>query len=214
MKKLVLISTLIATFAGLSAFGQGYFVFTTAKSQAYLNGAVGGTGVDLAFLWGSASDTPEVNGILSSVPTSASTGNSAWQASTAWSDILTDPNFTLALNNTSGLVAVAASPVNGAASYNAGGAFGVQGTQPTTAYHLFMIAWSSAYATPALAAAANAAVGWSSVFTYNSYALTSTPTGMTASTPAFGVGGIVPEPTTMALAGLGGLALLAFRRRS
>jgi len=218
MKKLVLISTLIATFAGLSAFGQGYFLFTTGKSQVW-NGlgataTPNSTAIDVAFLWSAGATAPDVSAILSSVPTSATTGNTVWSASAAWSDILNDPNYTLALNNTSGLVASVAATANGAINYNSGTAVGIANTSVGTLYHVYEIAWNGAYATPALASAANAAVGWSSVFTYTAYAFTATPTGFTGLAPQFGTGGIVPEPTTMALAGLGGLALLAFRRRS
>ena len=81
-----------------------------------------------------------------------------------------------------------------------------------------MIGWDAHYATPALAAAANggqgAALGWSLPFQYTagtqiSFALTNIlPFGNN-----FGTLPPVPEPAPMARAALGGLSLLAFRRR-
>ena len=216
MKKLVLISTLIASFAGVSAFGQGYFQFTGGKSQVYDGFSTGvshtATTVDVAFLWAASGDVPEVSSIMSAVPTTATTGNSTYLTSAAWSAILTDPNFTLAVNNASSTLASVASLATGAVSYNTGTAFAVSGTSPSTTYSLFMIGWNGLYATPALAAANGSAVGWSSVFSYTAATVTGIPQNMSGLAPNFGVAG-VPEPTTIALCGLGALSLLAFRRR-
>jgi hypothetical protein len=101
----------------------------------------------------------------------------------------------------------------GAINYNGGTAFaGPTTTAVGGTYSLFMIGWSGGYATPALAAASGqSAVGWSAPFSYTATALTAAPNLMGVT--AFGVAGVIPEPTTMALAGLGGLALLAIRRR-
>ena len=218
MKKLVIISTLIASFAGLSAFGQGYFLFTSGKSQVYDGFSTGvshtATDVNVAFLWAASSAVPSVDSILASVPTTATTGNSTWTAATAWTAILDDPNFTLALNSGTGnSLATVGTLATGAFSYNTGNAFPVLNTAVNGNYTVFIIAWNSLYATPAAAAAANSAVGWGSPFAYTAAALTGAPQTMIGASPNFGVGGIVPEPTTMVLAGLGGLALLAIRRR-
>ena len=92
MKKLVLISTIMATFASLSAFGQGYFQFATGKSQVYDGFSTGvahtSSSVDVAFLWAAQGAVPEVSSILSSVPTTATTGNTTWTTTAAWSAIL------------------------------------------------------------------------------------------------------------------------------
>jgi hypothetical protein len=223
MKKLVLISTLMATFAGLSAFGQGYFQFATGKSQVYDGFSTGvahtATTVDVAFLWAVAGDTPLISSIMSAVPTTMLSSNSTYTAAAAWNDILHDANFTLAVNSASGnSLASVASAANGFVNYNGGTAFaGPSSTSPGVAYALFMIAWDGTYATPTLAAAANggagASVGWSAVFAYTPSTVTGIPAGMIGVTPAFGVAGVIPEPATLALVGLGGLSLLLFRRR-
>ena len=215
MKKLVIIGTLIATFSG-AAFGQGYFLFTGTKSTVYdgFTGSSAGltSNVNVAFLW-AASGVPQVDSILAAVPTTATTLNQTWTAAAAWTAILTDPNFTLALNANSGnAVVVQQTTSQGAWSYNGGAVFGINGTTAGTAVQVFEIGWSSAYATPALASAASAAVGWSGAWAYTPTLFTASPNTMTA--PAhWGTGGLVPEPSTLALAGLGGLGLLLFRRR-
>ena len=220
MKKLVIISTLIASFAGLSAFGQGYFQFATAKSAVYdgsgASAVVAGTGVDVAFLWAANGDVPSVDSILASVPTTATSASSGWTTASAWTAILNDPNFHLMVNSGSGnALAITPSTAVGAINYAGGGLFaGDALATPLTAYTLFIIGWNTAggtLTTPALAAAANATVGWSAPFSYTANQSTGTPVNMSGH--QFGVAGIIPEPTTMALAGLGGLALLAIRRR-
>jgi len=212
MKKLVIIGTLIATFSG-AAFGQGYFLFTGGKSTVWDgSGSVAArtSNINVAFLW-AASGTPLVDSIAASTPTTATTANQTWTAAAAWTAILTDPTFTLALNaNAGNAVAVQQTLSTGAFSYNGGAVFPVLNSLATT-YQLFEIAWSSAYATPQLAAANNGMVGWSAPFTYTATVFTATPNPMNGT--AFGTGGLVPEPSTLALAGLGGLGLLLFRRR-
>jgi hypothetical protein len=120
----------------------------------------------------------------------------------------------LAYNNNTAVAVQTANLANGAFSYNAAATFPISGTAAGggTAT-LFLIAWSNAYATPALAQAAGSILGWSAPFNYNYTASIGTPLTILASGFApFGVAG-VPEPTTMAVAGLAGLSLLLFRRR-
>ena len=220
MKKLILVTALTVSLAGLSAFGQGYFQFTTAKSQVW-DGFSGGpshpdTTVNVAFLWAANGSIPTVATLMSSVPFNMTVATASYYAPVAWYYILTDPNFTLAVNNANSQVAVAQSSATGAVNYNSGFAFAVQGTTVGTSYRLFMIGWYSAYATPSLAAAAASVdgyVGWSAPFAYTSTALTSSPTSFAGLTGDFGVAGPVPEPSAFALAGLGSLALWLFRRR-
>ena len=220
MKKLALLSTLIVACASLSAYGQGYFQFTSGKSQAW-NGFTGGaaalnTDVNTAFLWAANGAVPTIAGIAASTPSSLTVGSSTFTAANAWSAILTDPNFTLAVNNANSQVAVQRTLANGSISYNGGFAFAVSGSSVDTMYRVYFIGWNGAYATPSLAAAAasvNGYVGWSAPFNYSATAQTATPDTMVGKTGQFGVGGIVPEPSTIALAGLGGLAMLLIRRR-
>jgi hypothetical protein len=216
MKKLVLIGTLLV---GVSAFGQGYFTFTSGKSIVY-NGFTGGaaalnTAVNTSFLWAAnTAAVPLVAGIASAVPSSTTVASSSWTAADAWTAILTDPNFVLAVNNNNNALAVQRTTSAGGISYNAGASFPILGTTAGTAVRIFEIAWNGAYATPSLAqnaASTDGYVGWAPAFTYTPTVFTATPVGFTS--VAFGTGGIVPEPSTIALAGLGGLSLLLFRRR-
>jgi hypothetical protein len=218
MKKLVLISTLVATFAGVSAFGQGYFLFTSSKSTVY-NGFTGGaaalnTAVNTAFLWSAdTTATAKVAEYGTSVASSTTVATSTYSAANAWADILTDANFTLAVNAANSQVAVMRTTSAGAINYNAGAVFAITGTTAGTAVRVFEIGWNGAYATPSLASAAvnDGYVGWGQAFNYTPTVFTATANNMPS--VAFGVAGIIPEPSTIALAGLGALSLLAFRRR-
>ena len=216
MKKTIVITSLITSFVSLSAFGQGYFQFTTGKSQVWdafsTFPPATTSNVDVAFLWGQSGDVPLVDNIIPSTPTS----DTAYiYTPAAWADIINDPNFQFAVDATSanaGNIAVTRSTAKGALAYNGGADFGVNGTTIGTTYTVFMVGWDADYATPLLAAEADAAVGWSAPFNYRAVASTAIPNSMAGVTPPFGVGDI-PEPTSIALAGLGGLSLLLFRRR-
>jgi len=235
MKKLIV--TLALAAVGLSAFAQGEFEFAGPGPRGVWDAySTPGSSheaadIDVAFLFGSTSATPLVDAIAASTATNGST---AYNPQTAWTDILTDPSFMLATNDNGGspVLAVTTSTANGSYAYtppggSAGGAFAVDGSASGGAsYRVFMIGWNSAYATPQAAALAGSAVGWTQFFTY---AAAAGPVPGPAGTPGtmlaaaggspsgvpilqFGVAS-VPEPTTIALAGLGGLALLGLRRK-
>jgi MYXO-CTERM domain-containing protein len=233
MKKLII--TLALAAVGVSAFAQGEFAFNGPGGRGVWLGTNGSASifananVDVAFLFGSTANTPEIAGIAANTATN---GTTVFNTSTAWTDILTDPNFMLATNDNGGspILAVGTEGSNGAYGYTPpggaqGGAFAVDGSASGGAtYRVYVIGWSSAFATPQLAAAAGAAVGWSQYF---SYAAQAGPNPGPAGSPGtmlaaagnatvlqFGVEvAPSPEPTTVALAGLGGLALLGLRRR-
>jgi len=219
--------TMVLGIAG-SSFGQGYAIFgTSGKSWVWDNfstagtSQVGGTAsanIDIAFLIGSTANTPLLGTVGN--PSGNTTSFNMSQGTTIWNDILNDPNFSLAQNL--GTSSLAITPVNTSAlvrggwSYLGGASFQVANHAGGT-YSIVAIAWDAAYSTPQLAAAADAAVGWSSVFSYALQPDTSTAPGTFngAGMTPFGVTSIatVPEPTALALAGLGGLSLLLGRRK-
>lgn len=217
MKKLLIIATAAVSLSGLSVMGQGYFQFSGSTRGVWdaftlANGGASklGATMNVAFLWGSGS------ALVSSVSSSTATnGSTVFSPADAWTAILNDPNYTLAIDANKSTAAIASSAANGAWSYTstAGTIFPVTGTG-SGAYSVFVIGWDKTYATPADAAAANSAVGWSQVFSYTAANNVGTPLSMPASglTP-FGVIAPVPEPATFALAGLGAAALLVFRRK-
>ncbi|MEI8289193.1 MAG: PEP-CTERM sorting domain-containing protein [Verrucomicrobiota bacterium] len=221
MKKLVLTLSLVVV-TGSSLLAQGNFLFTTTARYVWDNWSSaaikGDASNNIAFLW-AVSGTPTVAGVATSIATNIGVnGLSSANLTTAWTDILTDPNYHFATNSgTSALVQVQATGT-GAINYLSAATFGVLGTSSSGgAVQAFVVAWSSAYATPALAAAANAPLGWSSVFTYNYASSIGTPGNFSSGgLVPFGVTSaavVAPEPSTMALAALGGASLLLFRRR-
>jgi hypothetical protein len=218
MKKLLTIATMAATLAGISAFGQGYFLLggnagAVWTSPSLPGGPARGPAVyDVALLWAPGNGvTPAVDSIMASTPTNFAGSVSA---TAAWNAILTDGNFQLAYNNNTALPVQSGTGGNGNFAYNGAGTFPISGTASAGgSATLFLIAWSNAYATPALAQAAGSILGWSAPFNYSYTSQIGTPGSIAAAGFApFGVVG-VPEPTTMALAGLAGLSLLLFRRR-
>jgi PEP-CTERM motif len=225
MKKLIALTTITAAIVATSAFGQGFVQFTTGKSQAWDGFTTAGSSalsskVNVALFWAAQGSTPTVASLLASTPTSGnSTTVESYTAAQAWTDIL-NGGFTLGQNASSGNAnVIQLTAANGGIQYFGGSGFNLAGTAANTAYAMYFVSWDATYATPALAAAANggagAAVGWSSVFTYTTVANTGTPSSMSGLAPQFGtfVPVSAPEPSTMALAGLGGAAMLLFRRR-
>ena len=223
MKKTIL--TALAVMAlGASTYAQGLFLFSGNTKTAWDNYSVANIGklaadINVSFLFAPSSSTALITSVLSSTPTNAATLGTTYSASAAWSAILTDPNFHLATNSSGNTLVQSTTTAGGAWTYNSSGSFAVNNTAGNTQYSIYIIGWSSAYANPFLAAAANAPLGWSSVFTYTSGQLPSGPGPFPAGTPAQQFGVIqgttapVPEPGTLVLAGLGGLSLLAFRRK-
>ncbi len=213
MKKQLIIAALAL---GLSsgAFAQGYVNVSATGSpvkQDFLTGtsASASGNVRIAVLWGSG------NSLIGN--TASSTASFTTNAPTVWTSLLNDPNYRLA-NNSGSLITALTTTGLGAGNFSAGDV-PIDNSTAGASLTLIVIGWNSAYATPQLAAAANAAVGWSAPVTYASGASSiATVLNMTQSgLAAFGVDTlapvVVPEPTTLALAGLSGASLLLFRRK-
>src|SRR5215469_3667220 len=202
MKKLIIRFVLGLAMASSSAFGQGWFVFGASPRTVWDNEITPtyGTGYDVAFLWAPSTVTAAAVESLSAGGGVATNTTLQYLYSTAWTDILSDPNFTLAQSNNVDYVASTTS--TGGYSYNAGSEFDVVGTASLTTYSLFVIAWNTeggVFTTPQAAAAGNLPVGWSGVFSYMAQAappLGAAPSAMPLT--KFGIAGM-PEPTTLAL---------------
>ncbi len=100
-------------------------------------------------------------------------------------------------------------------AYDSDSAFALSGgAGPGEVINIYAIAWDTEgglYDTLASAEAADAPVGWSSVFQYTlGSSLPATPPAETV-IPSFDIDGM-PEPTTLALAGLGAFSILFVRR--
>jgi len=215
MKKLpfLIILGILSTLSCLSAFGDGYFLFSGPGKGVWDGWSTGVPHLaatnNVAFLWGPTSSVPLVDSIMTATPTN---GNEVDLAA-AWNDILTDPNFQLALNSNSNALAMVRCSAIGSWGYNGAAEFPVMGTAPGD-YEVFVIGWPSLYATPQDAAAAGAAVGWSAPFTYTAAdPPPGTPPFSFASSGFVPFGVNVPEPSAWLLAGLGTAGLLSFRRR-
>jgi hypothetical protein len=214
-KTLILIGAV--AFMTVSSFAQGNIYISDSARGIwgidYSGTARLGPGLDWSLIAGPAATTPSVDSIMTSTPTNTI---GFFDPSTAWNDILNQPGYFF-VDGTNGAAIEGAVAANGSVNYNASIAFSAANLIGGTTNTMYLIAWSSAYATPSAAQAAGAAVGWSNPFQYLPTSGINTPNyGVTmnsAGLSPFGVGP-VPEPTTVALAGLGGLALLGLRRRN
>lgn len=233
MKKILVIATMAATLSGLSAFGQGSFVFGSSAGWVWDNyGPVGSVspvrnaGQKVSFLIGTG--LGGIQGVKNNVETNASTlgANQSWALSNtdaAWAALLGDANNPFAVNNgtsgPAGLV-IGTTTATGGIAYNGGAGFFIDGTSSSGgSIQVRIVAWDGQYATPAAAAAAHSAVGWGAAFTYNYGGTTGTPgnfstqAGSGNGAARVGVYAPVPEPGTFALAGLGIASMLIARRR-
>lgn len=210
MKKILLIASVMASLSAMSSHAQGVFLFTasprTVWDLAGANPKLGGP-YNATFFIGNG--TPMINTMtgLTSTPTNSA---SAFSLNDAWTALTTDANFHAAVNANGSTVAVTPVLANGSLNYNSSSSFAVEGTSASGGtLTVFLVAWDNAYATFQAAAAAKAVVGWSAPFSYTYANTIGTPSG-------FGLrplGVVVPEPSSLALAGLGAAAMLVFRRR-
>jgi hypothetical protein len=194
MKRFNLLLSLTCIFASLTASGQwqgdGFVNFSDGPRPVW-NGftfpdiSAPRTNVLVSFLWGPNGDVPLVDGILPGVPTNMTSSTIVFSPADAWTAILNDPNFVLATNDYDNSLVIANIYKNFSILYSPG-PFPLQGAGQAVTYSVFVIGWDAAYATPQLAAAAGAAVGWSEPFAYVTLPLIATPNTF-ASLKPFGV---------------------------
>jgi hypothetical protein len=217
MKKIVYSTIIVAAMASMSVFGQGYMTFLSGSGNGIFDifttpsTPTKNANMQVGFIW--AAGTGLTLGALgaSGTPTAAfSSVASPWSSLTALSGGWTWG--TNAANSLGIFTPTAGSPPPAAGVFN-GGVPGVLGSSASEGITIYIIAWNKALGTdPYAAAAASSAIGWSAPFNYTLGSSTSPGGSMASSFASFGVDP-VPEPTTLALAGLGGLALLLIRRR-
>lgn len=217
MKKQLII-TALAIATSIPAFGQGYFLLTGNKNTVYDGFTTPGTSVvapgtvEISYLVGPAASTLSVFGTTGS-STGSTNVSSPWSSLTSlptgWSWATVGGVLQSVADNASGLA-------KGGWGINGGTQVALDGTVVGDTYTLYVVGWSSVYSSPAAAAAAGSAVGWSIPIQVTAQASTGTALNYNASGgTAFGVQALtaVPEPATFALAGLGAAALMVFRRR-
>jgi hypothetical protein len=237
MKKIIALSIVVVSMAAPSVFGQGWMLLSTLKSQVYDGFTTAGTSAltgnpDVALLWAAnntANPFPVGNTLTTGSSTTLSTATGVgYTDAGAWSDIYPSgtilSGWTLALDAGEGDGQTAGTPVmlqttsKGAVTWNGGSAFGVSGTSASQNIALILLSWNSAYSSPSAAEAAGSAIGWSYLSSFLTAASATDSVDLSSPTMAnFGTfipaTTVIPEPATLALAGLSGLSLLFLRRK-
>jgi hypothetical protein len=171
--------------------------------------------VEVTFLW-ALTGTPDPLG-----PGLATTGVTSTTSSWGIISSMTSSGWNIAEDagngNAEADVATHASGiVIGGFSYNNASGFELANTIGGDTYEIIVIGWDNLTGATTLedGMAEDVPVGWSNEFEYSTGATITTPIPLFSSSGMnqFGVAP-VPEPATLALAGLGGLSLLLIRRR-
>ena len=219
-KTLLVLAALVAT--SLTGFSQGNVllsgslrgIWTTAQ-----NNVAGSQGDNVALLF--YTSAPDLTAIFATAgggsPTNSTSGNAGYSVSTAWTALLAGAIQVNGPSSSSPAIATITG-TTGTFSFNSSTAWAASNLSGSTTYSAVEIAWNptGGNTTIALAAANNALVGWSKVFSYTTTTGATAPANVNTLANAYGVGGVVtptPEPGTMALAALGGASLLLVRRR-
>jgi hypothetical protein len=215
MKKQLALLTILFTVIGTNAFAQGYVEFTTSKDYVYDGGGIVAPGnVTSTFLWALVGTSDPLG---SGIPTDGTT-----YVASGWSTVssMLSSGWTVAQNANSGNAEVdvadtASGNSEGAIDYNGGSTFQLANTTAGDTYELVVVGWDNlGGATTLEEAMGDTHMGWSNPFDY--------ATGATAGSTLeqFNQSGMepfglipLPEPATLALAGLGGLSMLLIRRR-
>jgi len=219
-KKITSIVAGLVMAAGMTAFGQGYFNFSTGGGFVYDDFTTPGTDVkspgtvSVTFLWAATGTADPLGaGIATTGGLVNETGGSntiSGMLSSGWNLAQVSGTGVEADNTVH-----ASGPSTGGIGY---GTFQVNNSTAGGTYEIVVIGWAASSGAN-LAAGLSGALGWSSAFTYASSASSLQPAGQFSAVPsdmaAFGVANpaSTPEPTSLALAGLGGLSMLFLRRR-
>lgn len=222
MKKIIIIAALVVV--GIGSYAQGNVSVAGAVGGVWNNYTTPGTPVTTAggfyvsLLFAPDNSVSALSAISSTG--SATNGTTSYSATTAWNDISSDLSsgwFVLDGTSGSALSIAASGPLKGTFSYNSGSSWAAANITAGTTYEVYEIAWASGYTTEAAALAADAYVGWSTVFTYTPTSGANQPTAISPGNNVgyYSIGGAAatPEPTTIALAGLGIAGLVALRRK-
>ena len=216
MKLTATLAALVAAGA-MSTFGQGYVLFVTAKSGVYDNfsgaSVVAPGDVTGTFLWNASTTAADPLG--AGVATTATTLSGSWgtvsnMMASGWNVASNGGTEADVADNASG-------SFKGQQAYNGGVSCGLQNSAAGSSIEVVVIGWDNLTGAGTLGAAAQAgdALGWSGAFVYatgGSAGATVSTFGQSGFAP-FGVVGATPEPTSLAIAGLGGLSMLFLRRR-
>jgi len=204
--------------AGMTAFGQGYIEFSTSGGFVYDDFTTPGTdvkapgNVTTTFLWAANNTTSPLGAGVATTGTASGSGADATITSMLTSGWTVANNFSTGVEADN--VVHASGPTQGGIGY---GTFQVTGTSSAGInYEIVVVGWASTEgSTLSAALQAGGPIGWSTAFSYASGASSTSPLSQFSAagvgTP-FGVAP-VPEPASLALAGLGGLSMLFLRRR-
>ncbi|MGB7769698.1 MAG: PEP-CTERM sorting domain-containing protein [Verrucomicrobiia bacterium] len=204
MKKAIVLSVLGIAASGIAAFGQGQILFNNYSSATYTTDQVT-WGANSGYTVGNNVDSASVEVQLFYELGTVSTSAASFAGS-----------------STAGITGFISTSANAGATYGVGpGGFFSAGNQIITGWSsgnvTFMYeAWDTTTgATFALATVKGYSALWQETTAAGGFGLTPTalPPDYAANMPGVVLTGPVPEPTTMALGGLGLAALMLFRRK-
>jgi len=207
MKKIILSAIVVAGFTTAS-FAQGYLNFdgsnntstsptATSEGQVFINGQLDtATDINAELVYGATAGSVSLSDSVVTLLLSQATSTT-----------------TSAVGTTQSALGDITAFASGVLFDVSGNAYAVPGSTVGGTEYFQVYAWTGDYSTYAQALAAGADTATSDVFSEVLTSATGTETDIEGMSALNLTAAVTPEPTTMALAGLGGLSLLFLRRK-